>query len=94
MIASSSGLKVDVELCELQLDVVDVVEEQHQNPYVVVSEQHRMYGRSLSKFQIWVVQTSKLSTETVLINLSDQSIFHHTYDSVHLCSVMWPDVVK
>jgi len=38
VVASSSGLQVDVELGELQLDVVDVVEEQHQNPYVVVSE--------------------------------------------------------
>lgn len=38
VIASTSGLQVDVELDELQLDVTDVVEEQHQDPYVVVPE--------------------------------------------------------
>lgn len=37
VIASSSGLQVDIELGELQLDVIDVMEEQHQNPYIVVS---------------------------------------------------------
>lgn len=43
-IASSSGLQVDIELGELQLDVIDVVEEQHQNPYVVVSARQRTYS--------------------------------------------------
>lgn len=42
VIASSSRLQVDVELGELQLDVIDVVEEQHQNPDVVVSDGQRM----------------------------------------------------
>ena len=37
VVASSSGLQVDVELGELQLDIIDVMEEQHQNAYVVVS---------------------------------------------------------
>lgn len=38
VIASTSGLQVDVELGELQLDVIDVVEEQHQDANVVISE--------------------------------------------------------
>lgn len=37
MVASAAVLQVDVELGELQLDVVDVVEEQDQDSYVVVS---------------------------------------------------------
>ena len=44
VIASSSGLQVDIELGELQLDVIDVMEEQHQNPYVVVSAQQKTYS--------------------------------------------------
>lgn len=38
VVASSSGLQVDVELGELQLDVVDVVEEQNQNPNVMIPD--------------------------------------------------------
>lgn len=38
VVAPSSGLQVDVELGELQLDVVDVVEEQNQNPHVVIPD--------------------------------------------------------
>lgn len=38
VVTSSSGLQVDVELGELQLDIIDVMEEQHQNAYIVVSE--------------------------------------------------------
>lgn len=38
VVAPSSGLQVDVELGELQLDVIDVVEEQNQNPDVVIPD--------------------------------------------------------
>lgn len=38
VVASASGLQVDVELGELQLDVVDVVEEQNQNPNVMIPD--------------------------------------------------------
>ena len=36
-----SALQVHVELGEFQLDVVDVVQEQHQDPHVVISKRRR-----------------------------------------------------
>lgn len=36
MVNSTPVLEVDVELCELQLNIADVMKEQHKNPHIVV----------------------------------------------------------
>lgn len=41
VVTSPPGLQVDVELAELQLDVIDVVEKQDQDPHVMVPEEQR-----------------------------------------------------
>lgn len=49
MVAASSGLQVDIELGELQQNVVDVVQEQHQDAHIVVPEREKSKRDALSE---------------------------------------------
>lgn len=79
MIASPSGLQVDIDLCELQLDVIDVVEKQHQDPYVVVSDgRQRMCIVQLifNINKIKIIPVGFLKIYLILITQVQQSFFY------------------
>lgn len=68
VVASSSGLQVDVEFGELQLDVIDVMEKQNQDPDVVISEGHRIDGLCVTETAVLLQMKFNITA-----NITEQS---------------------